>query len=224
MALSLFTFEHNNSPLKTVSGTVKILFFIPAIILLFYLELKAIIVLFFLSLIVSCILGFSLLNQLKDFLPLLPYLIIYYITAVITNFTQSQKLAISLFLPSAQIILAMFRFLVTVELANLFYKTTTTSQIKNSLEQIEMYIRNCLTHFPLIGKRIQLKTNISFLFTLMLIFIPHLINLWNQLELAWRARGGKTGMLMFKKLFPKLLFLAFIHAENTWLTIKNRLN
>lgn len=223
MALNLFSFQNNNSPLKKVPPTVKIMFLFASLAGLFFLEIKALLFLFFFLILFSLVLGFSLLNQLKDFISLFPFLFIFYITAIITNFIHDPQLTTKLLTPSPQITRAIIHLLVTVELSNLFYKTTTATQINDSLEQIEKNLRNFLIHLPLIGKNIQTKTSIVFLFSMILIFILRLVTLWNQLELAWKARGGKSNLVMFKALFPKLFVLAFIDAERTWQAIKNRM-
>ena len=46
-------------------------------------------------------------------------------------------------------------------------------------------------------------------------FIPGVFKLWNELKKAWIARGGKTNLKMFLKIFPSLFFLGLKNASDT---------
>ena len=116
----------------------------------------------------------------------------------------------------------MLRLLVSLQLARFFYKTTTTTQLKWSLEKIEGGLRSLLQKIPVIGKKIHQETSFTLTFTLVISFIPRLMSLWNQLELSWKARGGTAGLKMISTLFPQLFILAFTEAENTLQALLSR--
>ena len=150
------------------------------------------------------------------------YILIYYVANIIINLSQVKNFELALLIPSATIALSTLRLLVSLQLARFFYKTTTTTQLKFSLETMELQLRSLLQRLPIFGKKIQRQASFTFSLTMIISFIPRLMSLWNQLELSWKARGGTAGLKMVYLLFPQLLVLAFTEAENTWQAILSR--
>ena len=222
MELSLFSFHPTKSPLTKINPGLKLLLLLIAVISLFYIDLIPTAILFCLLVVVSLPLGFSLTSQFQDFKPIFIYILIYYMASIIINLSQVKILAPVLFIPSPTIALSMLRLLVSLQLARFFYKTTTTTQLKFSLEKIELQLRELLQRLPICGKKIQSQASFTFSLTMIISFIPRLMSLWNQLELSWKARGGAAGLKMMYLLFPQLLVLAFTEAENTWQAILSR--
>lgn len=222
MELNLFSFQPTKSQLTKINPGVKLLLVLISIILLFYIDLIPTTIIFFLLVIISIPLGFSLKSQFQDFTPIFSYIIMYYLISSLNNFFQSKVLTGNIFIPSPSITLSMLRLLVSLQLARFFYKTTTTTQLKWSLEKIEGGLRCLLQKIPVIGKKIHQETRFTLTFTLVISFIPRLMSLWNQLELSWKARGGTTGLKMISTLFPQLFLLAFTEAENTLQALLSR--
>lgn len=222
MEVSLFSYEPIKSPLTRIPPGLKLLVLFILIILLLHIELKLAIILFFTLIAISLLLGFSLESQVRDFRPIVIYIFFLYLVNVLINFSLAKSFSRELFIPTNSISLSMVRLLVTVQLASLFYKTTTSSQLKFSLEHLEVFLRKLLRKNPFLRKRVSVKPSMTFTFTLVIAFIPRLFSLWNQLRLAWQARGGSVGLSMIPTLFPQLLALAFSDAENTWQAILNR--
>lgn len=222
MEVSLFSYEPIKSPLARIPPGLKLLVLFILLILLLHIELKLTIILFFTLIAISLLLGFSLESQVRDFRPIVIYIFFLYLVNVLINFSLAKSFSRELFIPTNSISLSMVRLLVTVQLASLFYKTTTSSQLKFSLEHLEVFLRKLLRKNPFLRKRVGVKPSMTFTFTLVIAFIPRLFSLWNQLRLAWQARGGSVGLSMIPTLFPQLLALAFSDAENTWQAILNR--
>lgn len=222
MELNLFSFQPTKSQLTKINPGVKLLLVLISIILLFYIDLIPTTIIFFLLVIISIPLGFSLKSQFQDFTPIFSYIIMYYLISSLNNFFQSKVLTGNIFIPSPSITLSMLRLLVSLQLARFFYKTTTTTQLKWSLEKIEGGLRCLLQKIPVIGKKIHRETRFTLTFTLVISFIPRLMSLWNQLELSWKARRGTTGLKMISTLFPQLFLLAFTEAENTLQALLSR--
>lgn len=222
MELSLFSFQPTSSPLVRVPAGVKLLALLFAIVSLFYTNLTVALALCPLLTLFSASMGFSLARQLKDFRPILTYLALYYLIAVVTNAIQSGTFSSRCLIPSRQIILSILRLLLSVQLASLLYKSTTTIQIKFSLQKAESHLRSTLRSVPFIGKKIDTRASTTFSLTLVISFIPRIMSLWNQLEGSWRARGGKPGLSMVRTLLPQLLALAFQDAEDSWRAITSR--
>lgn len=222
MELNLFSFQNTKSPLTKINPGVKLHLLLLSVIILFYIDLIPTTIIFFLLVFISIPLGFSLKSQFQDFKPVFIYLVMYYCISSINNFFQSKVLTGNIFVPSPTIILSMLRLLVSLQLARFFYKTTTTTQLKWSLEKLEGTFRCLLQKIPVLGKKIHQETSFTLTFTLVISFIPRLMSLWNQLELSWKARGGTAGFKMISTLLPQLFVLAFTEAENTLQALLNR--
>lgn len=222
MELSLFSFQPTKSPLTKINPGIKLLLLLISVISLFYIDLIPTTIIFFLLILISIPLGFSLKSQFQDFKPIFIYIVMYYLISSINNFFQSKVLTGNIFIPSQTITLSVLRLLVSLQLARFFYKTTTTTQLKWSLGQMEGGLRSLLQKIPVIGKKIHRETSFTLTFTLVISFIPRLMNLWNQLELSWKTRGGTTGFKMISTLFPQLFILAFTEAENTLQALLSR--
>ena len=222
MELSLFSYQPAKSPLTKVSPGLKLAALLVSVILLFYMDLVPSTILLSLLIALSLPLGFSLKSQLQDFKPVLFYLMVYCLAAIIGNCSRTGVLSPRLFIPPKTIALSIVRLLAAVQLARFFYKTTTTSQLKFSLEKIEMALRSAFRRIPALGKTIHSRPRLTFTFTMVIHFVPRLMGLWNQLELAWKARGGKKGPAMICSLFPRLFVLAFTDADATWQAVASR--
>ena len=222
MELSLFSFQPTKSPLTKINPGIKLLFLLISVISLFYIDLIPTTIIFFLLVFISIPLGFSLKSQFQDFKPIFIYIVMYYLISSINNFFQNKAFTVNLLIPSPTITLSMLRLLVSLQLARFFYKTTTTTQLKWSLEKIEGGLRSLLQKIPVIGKKIHRETSFTLTFTLVISFIPRLMSLWNQLELSWKARGGTAGLKMISTLLPQLFILAFTEAENTLQALLSR--
>lgn len=222
MELSLFSFQPTKSPLTKIDPGIKLLLLIISVISLFYIDLIPTTIIFFLLILIFIPLGFSLKSQFQDFKPIFIYIVMYYLISSINNFFQNKTLTGNIFIPSQTITLSVLRLLVSLQLSRFFYKTTTTTQLKWSLGQMEGWLRSLLQKIPVIGKKIHRETSFTLTFTLVISFIPRLMNLWNQLELSWKARGGTTGLKMISTLFPQLFILAFTEAENTLQALLSR--
>lgn len=222
MELNLFSFQPTKSPLTKINPGLKLLLLLVTVISLFYIDLIPTTILFFLLIFASIPLGFSLKSQCQDFKPIFFYILIYYLANIIINLSQVKNFELALLIPSATIALSTLRLLVSLQLARFFYKTTTTTQLKFSLETMELQLRSLLQRLPIFGKKIQCQASFTFSLTMIISFIPRLMSLWNQLELSWKARGGAASLKMVYLLFPQLLVLAFTEAENTWQAILSR--
>lgn len=222
MELSLFSFQPTRSPLTKLPAGIKLMALFSAILGLFSINLTAALVLCPLLILFSAIMGFSPASQLKDFKPILAYLVLYYLIAVVTNIIQSEDLSVRSLIPPEELLLSILRLLLSVQLASLLYKSTTTTQIKFSLQKAENFLRRRLHALPFVGNKIDTGANTTFFLTLIISFVPRIMSLWSQLEVSWRARGGKPGLSMVRTLLPQLFVLAFQDAEDSWRAIASR--
>lgn len=222
MELSLFSFQPTRSPLTKLPAGIKLLALFSAILGLFSINLTVALVLCPLLILFSTIMGFSPASQLKDFQPILAYLVLYYLIAVVINIIQSGDLSVRSLIPPEELLLSILRLLLSVQMASLLYKSTTTTQIKFSLQKAESFLRRCLHTLPFVGNKIDTRASTTFSLTLIISFVPRIMSLWSQLEVSWRARGGKPGLSMVRTLLPQLFVLAFQDAEDSWRAIASR--
>lgn len=222
MELDLFSFQPGSSPLARVSPGLKLAALLVSVVLLLRLDLPATAILSLALAAISLPLGFSLKSQLQDFKPILFYIVMYYLAGTAVAFGQAQELSATLLVPTSAASLPAVRLLATVQLARFFYKTTTTAQLRSSLEKAEEGLRLALRRIPAVGRKVDARAGFAFSLTMVIAFIPRLMALWNQLELSWKARGGTAGLSMIRTLLPQLLVLALTDAESTWQAILNR--
>ena len=91
-----------------------------------------------------------------------------------------------------------------MQLTSLLYRTTTPLDIRSALASVRI--------FPFITEGLAL------LFT----FLPMIFSEYRKITLAWRARGGRSGIRMIAVLFPVLISVCMKHSYITLLSIRNR--
>ncbi len=222
MEIGAFSFRPGASPLNKVPAGAKLAALLPATLASFHLDLYPLAATLLLLSLASTCLGFSPAGQLRDLRPLAAYILIYYLSSVATNLAGTERSGIGILIPSDRSLAAILRLLVAVQLAGLLYKTTTPTQLRSSLERAERLARRLLRRLPLAGRHIDPKPRLCPPLGLVISFVPRLAALWNQLELAWRSRGGRSGAAMVRALLPRLLALALADAESTWQALRSR--
>ena len=91
--------------------------------------------------------------------------------------------------------------------ASLFFKTSTSLELRNGIELIEYRIRK-IFHL----KEKTVFTNTVYMF---LNFIPQISQIWAKTKCAWIARGGKKSVKMYAVLLPVLFSVGMKKAYNT---------
>lgn len=110
----------------------------------------------------------------------------------------------------------IIRLLCAIQVVTLFYHTTTTLEIRRGISDIEIAIRS------IFSRKKSIKPQFSHSLSLMLTFIPEILLSWNELNRAWKARGGKNGLSKMKKLLPALISLSMNKAYKTALAVISR--
>ena len=98
------------------------------------------------------------------------------------------------------------RLLCMFMLASLFFRTSSSLQLRQGFEKIELTIRRLL--------HLKSKTTVSQTLALVLCFIPMVSKNWNQSKRAWFARGGKNTPRMYIVLLPVLFSVGMKQAWN----------
>jgi energy-coupling factor transporter transmembrane protein EcfT len=115
-------------------------------------------------------------------------------------------------LPAAEYILYAARLALVMQLSALFFRTTTSIEIKKALCAAEIRIRSFLRTCPL-AKNLSPDARWGKSAALMISFIPALFELWEKLNRTYRARGGRGGLKKYRILFVALIALSFHHAS-----------
>ena len=140
--------------------------------------------------------GFSFLQQLKDLETILPYSLLLsavYLFSVLMKTESNAK----------DLTFIILQLICLVQINSLFFNTTSSMQIKESLEKF-------------------LPFKVSVLFSLFLFFIPLLFSIWAKLDYAWKARCGKNVFFKVFKLFPVFISEAFYNGQKLLYALQNR--
>ena len=143
------------------------------------------------------------------------YLLLFYFFAVIQNFfslisidemsfTKALFCSVKNAFFNKSIYSLFIKFFCVIQTAFLFYRTTTTLQIRCGLEKL------------------GLGQNALNLISLFFSFIPLALKDWRQIQKAWLSRGGKKSLRMLLVLLPVFFSVAMNQAYKTSKAILNR--
>jgi energy-coupling factor transporter transmembrane protein EcfT len=99
-----------------------------------------------------------------------------------------------------------------MQLSALFFRTTTSIEIKEAIRGLETNIRGAIRTLPF-GKRVSPRAKFGASLALTISFIPELFGLWEGLNRAYRARGGRGGLKKARVLLIALFSLSFSRAD-----------
>ena len=193
------------------------LFFIPFFVILFF------------------AVGFSLREQLRDLSPVFYYCSFLYLMNFIVltcslsaasfpsfpaGFSPVRFLGVlkASFLETALDPSTMkfsLRFCACVQSCAMMFGTSSSVQIREGIEKIEVFVRRLLPF----GKEPMFSLAVSML----VVFIPTVFRIWSRLCLAYRARGGKPSLSMVLVLVPQLFSVGLRTAFETTKSIMNRM-
>ena len=120
--------------------------------------------------------------------------------------------------PRPDFLLLVMRLFLIVQLSALLFRTTTTLEIRNGLSLIEICIRRFLWLIFFRQNKDSksgspvIKPRFAQIIALFAGFIPELFETWNQIDTAWRARGGKNGLKKIRTLVYVLISLSMDKA------------
>jgi len=91
----------------------------------------------------------------------------------------------------------------------LLFSVTTSGEIRKSISRLETILKI---------RKIKLSLSIS----LMLGFIPMLFQIWEDLNLAWKSRGGRKNLARIITLIPLLIERMMVKAADTTTAMESR--
>ncbi|MCL2764876.1 MAG: hypothetical protein FWD40_06305 [Treponema sp.] len=161
--------------------------------------------------------GILLREQLTDLKPVFIYAILMYFLSVFSLLTENySNLSLQIFIPRIDFIQIAFRLFFIVQLSALLFRTTSSVELKYSLNNIEVFIRKNL--------KIPGHPSFSNTISLFICFIPEIFSIWQAFNLSWKARAGREGLLKIKTLLFVLISLSFEKAAKKAIAIEAREN
>ena len=222
-----FSYKQGSSFLHRCPAWVKILI-LPLISLsFFYLPPCFALALIALQTLVSFLLHFTVREQARDLKAVFYYAVFLIFVKIIGSLAAvisaesltAFELAV---LPQAVFIfliseketwLLLLKLFCIIQTASLIFKTSTSLQIREGLEVMELAVRRCLHLKSLVEGRPNAP--IAQAVSLFICFIPQVSKNWQQAERAWKARGGRKSLRMFVVLLPVFFSVGMKQAYNT---------
>ena len=220
-ANSVFRYKTVKGPLHKLPAVLKLFLLLPVSVICMSLPSLYLVAGITASVITAFLCGFTLREQLTDLKPAFYYAALMYALSIFSNIFDNRKnISIiflhfsfsDIFLPRSDFIHIALRLTLIVQLSALLFRTTSSMEIRESLNIIERFIRLALSRLPIIGKRIPAQTRFSENISLFLCFIPEIFSIWSSINIAWKARGGKNGLLKIKMSVFALISLSFEKA------------
>ena len=204
---SLFSYTKGNSIIHRAPAGLKLLLLLAIPITLYLTPIQVCLTVIPVLFIVALISRIQVKLFLRDLRPIVIYSIMILAIDVLSYVISSKNGNIitktSLFM--------ILRLLCAIEAVSIFFRTTSIYETTDCLQRIE----GVLTF----GKS---KLIVSSMLSLFLSFLPQIFATWRDLELAYRARGGKKGPAKIITLLPRLISSSIKKADTTFLALLNR--
>jgi biotin transport system permease protein/energy-coupling factor transport system permease protein len=214
----VFRYRKGNSILHRLPALIKLFVLIALAISIMFLPLYAVCAGIILLVIPALLCGFSVREQFTDIRPALFYAFFLYMVSVFTNLYSADFTIVSfgvvmnILRPNDEYGVYILRLILVMQLSALLFRTTTSIEIKEAICGVEIAIRMALKKLPF-AKNVSLAAKFGTSAALTINFIPALFELWDKLNRAYRARGGKGGLKKFRILLVALIALSFHYAE-----------
>ena len=204
---SLFSYTKGNSIIHRAPAGLKLLLLLVIPITLYLTPIQVCLafipVLFAVALVARIEFGLFL----KDLRPIVIYSVMILTIDVLSYLISSKNGNIitqtSLFM--------ILRLLCAIEAVSIFFRTTSIYETTDCLQRIEGFLT--------FGKS---KLVVSSMLSLFLSFLPQIFATWKDLELAYKARGGRRGPAKIITLMPRLISASIKKADTTFLALLNR--
>ncbi|HAH61031.1 MAG TPA: hypothetical protein DCL73_02890 [Treponema sp.] len=217
-AVPLFSYKHGSSPLHRLDARIKLLLIFAAGYAVLSLPSVPCVVCIAAVSAISTVSGFTFGEQLTQLKPAAYYAGLLYTVSLISSFAEHIPFP-SLLVPQSADILLSLRLALAVQFTGLLYRTTSPLALRTALEQIEDAFRN---FFHLKSPGHNTIPGFSETFSLLLVFIPQVFDVWQEVSRAWKARNGRGGIRMLSALFPVFISVCMKHSYLMSLALRNR--
>ena len=230
-----FSYKHGSSFLHRCPAWVKILLLPLLSLSIFYLPPYFALVLIALQTLVSFILRFTVREQVRDLKAVFYYAVFLIFVKIIGSLaaaisagsleafelTVFPQAVITFLISEKETWLLLLKLFCVIQTASLVFKTSTSLQIREGLEVMELAVRRSLRLKPLVDGRPN--ASVAQAVSLFICFIPQVSKNWQQAERAWKARGGRKSLRMFAVLLPVFFSVGMKQAYNSARAISARI-
>lgn len=222
-----FSYKQGSSFLHCCPAWVKILL-LPIISLsIFYLPPYFALALIVLQTLVSFLLHFTVREQARDLKAVFYYAVFLIFVKIIGSLAAAisagslaafelavlPQAVLTFLISEKETWLLLLKLFCIIQTASLIFKTSTSLQIREGLEAMELAVRKSLHLKP----HVDGKPNapVAQTLSLFICFIPQVSKNWQQAEHAWKARGGHKSLRMFAVLLPVFFSVGMKQAYNS---------
>jgi biotin transport system permease protein/energy-coupling factor transport system permease protein len=221
---TVFRYKKGSSLCHRLPAPVKFVLMLCAALVVMFLPLYAVCAGIVLMAAFAFACGFTPKEQAADMKPALYYAAFLFMlsaaaslfSALNANLARDPANIAGMAVPAAkagaEYVLYAARLALVMQLSALFFRTTTSIEIKKTLCAVEILVRSFIRRCPL-AKNISPDARWGKSAALMISFIPTLFELWEKLNRAYRARGGRGGLKKYRVLLVALIALSFHHAS-----------
>lgn len=213
-----FQYRTGNTFLHTLPPPAKILLMLLSAVTAFYLPVKAVVVVWLCVLALSMLLSFPLRDIISDLRPVFFYVTLLYAATIVQHAFEWRQASLAgesysvrmLLMPQKDRLVFSLQLALSLSFSSLFFRTTSNVQFHEGFESIELFFTR------------QKRARFADLLSLTLTFIPGIVANWQQIDTAWKARGGKNGIRKILTLVPRLFSVSMGAAYEKALAIENR--
>ena len=233
-----FSYKPGSSFLHRCPAWIKILLIPVVSIVVFKLPFYCAAGLCVIQIIIACALRFTIREQLRDLKAVLYYAAFLIFAKVIGSITAGvsagslssislsdiPQLTAAFLISEAATWALLLRLLCVMQTASLIFKTSTSLQIREGLESLELAVRRAFGKLfrPRRAESTPHHAPVAQAVSLFICFIPQVSKNWHQSERAWKARGGRKSLKMFVVLLPVFFSVGMKQAYNTAKAISAR--
>lgn len=202
-----FSYKQGSSFMHRCPAWIKIIFIPVVSITVFKLHFYFALGLCFVQFAMACILRFTIREQLCDLKAVLYYAFFLIFAKVAGSLAAGQTDFVTFIYDEKETWLLLLKLLCVMQSASIVFKTSTSLQIREGLELMELAVRKIF--------HMKLRTPVAQAVSLFICFIPQVSKNWQQAERAWKARSGKKTLRMFVVLLPVFFSVSMKQAYNS---------
>ena len=228
MTNTAFSYKPGSSFIHRCPAWIKILLIPVVSIAVFKLPVYFAAGFFLAQMLTAFALRFTVREQLQDLKAVLYYALFLIIAKIcgtiisgiiektfeVIELSTLPKLVTDFFISEKETGVLLLKLLCVMQSASLLFKTSTSLQIREGLEAIELKFRK-IPHFHHKNDEKRQNAPIAQTLSLFICFIPQVSKNWQQAERAWQARGGRRSLRMFIVLLPVFFSVGMKQAYNT---------
>ena len=216
---SIFKYKTIKGPLHKWPVMLKLFLLLPLSIFCLALPAFWLILGIVSAVILAFLCRFTLRDQLTDLKPAAIYASLMYALSIFSNLfnyfnviqpPETASLLIIL-IPHPDFLRIALRLTLIIQLSALLFRTTSSIEIRECLNSVEIFIKRILSKLPFF-KNISLKPRFAENISVFLMFIPEIFSIWTNIDLSWKARRGKPGLKKIRMLVFTLISLSFEKA------------